>query len=77
MAREHFAKAWNAEELLGGVHRFGDAVAEQDKSVAGFELEAHNGVLRFGHEAHGIRSLGEYVLGHAAANQKRRRMSRR
>ena len=76
MAGEHFAKAWNAEHLLRGLIASADAVAEQDKSVAGFELEAHNRILRFRHEAHGIRTLGEYVLGHAAANQKRRRVSR-
>ena len=59
-------EARNAEELLGGIHRFGDAVAEEHERVAGLELEADGGVFRFGNEADRIRTFGEDVLGDAA-----------
>src|SRR5579871_42508 len=73
---QHLLEARNAEELFGGVHRFGDAVAEEHEGITGIEFQAHGRVLGFGDETDRIRSFREDVLGDSIANQERRRVAR-
>ena len=75
LAGKDLAQARNTKELLIGVHRFGDAVAEEYDRVAGLEFQARHRVFGFGNQPNGIRALAEGVFGHAMANQERRRMT--
>lgn len=63
------AETGHSKHLLGGVHGFGDPIAEKDERVFRLEFQAGGDVLGSGHETNRIRAFRER-LGDLAAPQE-------